>query len=123
MLMLMRMIGIGTFRLAVSLTLLAGANVGGADLRVLDAAELRAAVASAKPGTRLLLAGGRYGAGFHFANIRGDAAHPIVIAAADPQNPPVFHDGNTGLHLSNPAYVELHDLVLQKMPRTWRLPL
>src|SRR5262245_41401873 len=73
-----------------------------ADVTVTRAAELRAAVAAAKPGTRLVLAGGLYGAGFHFSNLRGEEGRPIVIAAADPQHPPVFRDGNTGLHLANP---------------------
>src|SRR4026209_2586065 len=85
------------------------------DGKVNGAAELRAAVAAAKPGTRLALAGGNYGAGFHFTNLRGEANRPIIIAAADPKQPPVFRDGDVGLHLSNPAYVELHDLQITKL--------
>src|SRR5687767_6554592 len=87
------------------------------EVKVNNAAELRAAVADAKPGTRLMLAGGSYGAGFHFANLRGEEGRPIVIAAADPGQPPVFHEGNAGLHLSNPAYVELHHLVFTNLAR------
>ena len=86
-----------------------------ADVRVANASELRAAVAEAKPGTRILLAGGNYGAGFHFSNVRGEEKRPIVIAAADPAQPPVFRDGNAAMHFSNPAYVELHDLVFAKL--------
>jgi hypothetical protein len=86
-----------------------------AEVAVNGPAELRAAVASARPGTRLLLAGGNYGAGFQFRNLRGEEKRPIIIAAADPQNPPVFRDGNTGLHLPNPAYVELHHLAFTKL--------
>jgi hypothetical protein len=82
---------------------------------VAGAAELRAAVAAAKPGTRLLLAGGTYAGGFQFANLRGTAGQPIVLAAADPGQAPVFTGAKTGLHLSNPAYVELHDLVFEKL--------
>jgi hypothetical protein len=93
-----------------------GAGVShGADIAVRGAAELRSAVAAAKPGTRLLLAGGNYAGGFHFANLRGEAGKPIVIGAADPKEPPVFTDGNTGLHLSNPAFLELHDLAFAKL--------
>ena len=80
-----------------------------------DAAGFRAAVGAAQPGTRILLAGGVYGAGFHFANLRGEQGRPIVIAAADPTQPPIFRDGNTGVHLSNPAFVELRDLVFTKL--------
>jgi hypothetical protein len=87
----------------------------GADVSVRDAATFRAAVAAAKPGTRILLASGVYGGGFHFSNLRGEQGQSIVIAAADPQQPPVFRDANTGLHLSNPAFVELRDLVFTKL--------
>lgn len=69
-----------------------------------------AAVTAAVPGTRILLAPGVYGGGFHFRNVRGEAGRPIVVAAADPGRRPVFRDANTGLHFSNPAFLELHDL-------------
>lgn len=86
-----------------------------ADVAVAGPAELRAAVAAAKPGTRVLLAGGDYGAGYRFADLRGEPGRPIVIAAADSKNPPVFSGGNVAIHLSNPAYVELHGLVITRM--------
>lgn len=86
-----------------------------ADVAVRTAAEFRAAVAAAKPGTRILLAGGNYGGGFHFTQLRGEPGNPIVIAAADPQNPPVFTGANIGLHLSNPAHVELRGLTITKI--------
>jgi hypothetical protein len=86
-----------------------------AEVKVNGPAELRAAVASARPGTRVVLAGGNYTGGFQFRNLRGEEKQPIIIAAADPQNPPVFRDGNTGLHLSNPAHVELHHLTFTKL--------
>jgi len=38
-----------------------------------------------------------------------------VIAAADPQHPPVFSNAKTGLQLSNPAHVELSGLVFEKL--------
>ncbi|PAW68212.1 MAG: hypothetical protein B9S34_03140 [Opitutia bacterium Tous-C1TDCM] len=89
----------------------AAAGLRAADVAVRDAAGLRAAVAAAVPGTRVLLAGGNYGAGFHFANLRGAPGRPIVLAAADPAQPPVFQGDNTGLHLSAPAHVEVDGLV------------
>ncbi len=85
-----------------------------ADITVRDAASLRAAVAAAQPGTRIFLAGGEYGGGFHFTNLRGAPGRPIVLAAADGAQPPVFNGGNTGLHFSNPAYLELQGLVITK---------
>ncbi len=78
---------------------------------VRDAAGLRAAVAAAQPGARILLAPGRYPGGFSFSNLRGETNRPVVIAAADPQNPPVIEGGANGMQLSDPAFVELHDLV------------
>lgn len=77
---------------------------------VRDAAGLRAAVALAKPGTRILLAPGTYPGGFSFANLRGETNQPVVIAAADPLNPPLIQGGATGMHLTDPAFVELHHL-------------
>lgn len=80
-----------------------------------DATSFRTAVAAAQPGDRVLLAAGNYGGGFHFAHLRGARGRPIIIAAADPKNPPVFRDAKTGLHLSNPAHVELRDLVFEQL--------
>jgi hypothetical protein len=103
------------FAVAIAVVLLAGTDARAADVKVSGAAELRAAVAAAKPGTRILLAGGNYGAGFHFSNVRGEEKQPIIIAAADTNNLPVFRDGNVAMHFSNPAYVELHNLVFTKL--------
>jgi hypothetical protein len=95
---------VGTFSLASA-----------ADVAVRDAAGFRTALAEAKPGTRLLLAAGNYTGGFHASNLRGEPGRPIVIAAADPKQPPVFRDGNNALHLSNPAHVVLENLVLTQL--------
>jgi hypothetical protein len=78
---------------------------------VSNAASLRAAVTSAKPGTRILLAAGTYPGGFFFPNVRGQKGLPIVFAAADPQNPPVILGGSTGTQSSAPEWVELQHLV------------
>ena len=80
------------------------------DVAVHNAAELRAAVAAAKPGTTILLAEGAYGGDLFFANLRGEAGRPIVIASANPEKRAVFSYAKTGLHLANPAHVELRDL-------------
>src|SRR4051812_23860624 len=81
------------------------------DVAVHTPAEFRAAVAHAKPGTRITLAGGDYGGGFHFVDVRGAPGNPIIIAAADPKDPPIFNKAKTGMHFSNPAHLELRDLV------------
>ena len=85
------------------------------DVAVKDAGEFRTAVASAKPGTRILLAPGSYGGGHYFQDLRGEPGKPIVIAAADPQNPPMFDERAVGIHLSKPAYVELHHLAFERI--------
>jgi hypothetical protein len=87
------------------------APASAADVLVRNATELRAAVTSAQPGTRILLGEASYGGGFHFANLHGEPGKPIVIASADPKKPAVFRDAKAGMHLSNPRYVELRDLV------------
>ncbi|MEK7675952.1 MAG: DUF6298 domain-containing protein [Verrucomicrobiota bacterium] len=84
-----------------------------AEVTVRDAAGLREAVARAKPGTCILLAAGDYPGGFHFSSLRGEAGQPIVIAAADPSHPPVIIGGATGMHLTDPAYLELRDLTFR----------
>ena len=100
---------------AIAVIFLGALPIHAAEVKVNGASEFRAAVAAAKPGTRILLEGGNYGSGFYFSKLRGEEKQPIVIAAADSKNPPIFRDGNISMHLSNPAYVELHDLVFTKL--------
>jgi parallel beta helix pectate lyase-like protein len=92
--------------------LLCVGNASAADVSVHDAIEFRHAVAEAVPGTRILLAPGDYAGGFHFSIVRGETNRPIVIAAADPMRSPVIKGGETGIHFSDPAFVELHHLIL-----------
>jgi hypothetical protein len=109
---------LGARRVEVKLFLcliLAEILVSGAEVKVNNAREFRAAVSAAKPGTRILLGSGNYGGGFYFADLRGEKDNPIVIAAADPAQPPVFSQANVAMHLSNPAFLELHHLVLTKL--------
>lgn len=90
-------------------------GISSPEVLVQSAEEFRNAVSQAKPGARLLLAPGNYPGGFHFSNLRGETNHPIVIAAADPDHPPVIQGGTGGLQLSRPAFVELHHLVISNM--------
>jgi hypothetical protein len=41
----------------------------------------------------------------------GTKEQPIVIAGADPANPPIITGGGSGLHLSSPEHIELRDIV------------
>jgi hypothetical protein len=73
--------------------------------------ELRAALRTAQPGTQINMAPGEYRGGLYFANVRGAAGKPIVIAATDPQSPPVFT--GTGIQLSKVVHLELRNLQLR----------
>lgn len=73
-------------------------------------AELRAALARAAPGTRILVAPGAYAGGVVASGIRGTESRPVIVAGADPANPPVFRGGSSGWHLTQVEHVELRDL-------------
>ncbi len=77
---------------------------------VTNLAGLREAVAVARPGTRILVARGAYAGGSYFQGLRGAAGRPIVIAGADPADPPLFQGGSNGIHLTDPEHVVLEDL-------------
>jgi hypothetical protein len=77
---------------------------------VRDTEGLRAALRSARAGTTILVAPGEYGGGLSAAGLRGTAGAPIVIAGADPQQPPHFRGGGAAFHLSRVAHLELRDL-------------
>ena len=85
---------------------------GAAAVTVADTDGLRRALADAVPGTTIRIAPGTYRGGLSARGLRGEPGRPIVLAAADPERPPVFEGGDSGLHLSDPAHVELHDLVV-----------
>lgn len=78
-------------------------------VRVADDAALRAAVAAAKPGTRILIAPGKYRPGL-YATLVGTEKEPIVIEGADGKNPPLFEGGTEALHLSDCAYLTLRNI-------------
>lgn len=79
---------------------------------VSDRNSLIEAIRSASPGATILLAPGTYEGGLWFQGVQGTEDSPIVIAAADPHNPPVISGGGTALHLVEPAWLELRDLVI-----------
>lgn len=73
---------------------------------------LRQAAQKAQPGTTILIAPGTYRGGLSFARLRGEKGKPIVLGALDEKRPPVFKGGTSCFHLTDPSYVELHNLVL-----------
>lgn len=97
-------------------TLLGGCSViaptQAQEIKVSDSAGLRQAARSAQPGLHILLAPGDYAGGVYLENLAGTADQPIVIAAADPNQPPRFVGGTEALHLSEVSYLELRNLVV-----------
>ncbi|MFN0126929.1 MAG: right-handed parallel beta-helix repeat-containing protein [Verrucomicrobiales bacterium] len=83
-----------------------------AETRVADRESLVRALRTAKPGSTILLEPGKYPGGLSQAGLRGTADQPIVIAAADADDPPVIEGGASGIQLSSPEHVEWRDLVI-----------
>ena len=66
----------------------------------------------AKPGTRIVIDAGEYAGGLHISNLHGKPGRPIVIAGADPANPPRFRGGGSTIQLSDVSHLELRDLLV-----------
>ena len=86
----------------------------GEEVRVGTRDELARALSQARAGTTILVAPGTYRGGLSRASLRGTKEQRVVIAAADPTQPPVLEGGGSALHLSSPEFVELRDLVIVK---------
>lgn len=80
--------------------------------RVGSVEQLRAAARAAVAGTRIEILPGDYAGGVFLEGLRGEKGKPVIIAGADPRNPPRFNGSSDGFHVSNPAFVELHDLTI-----------
>lgn len=82
-------------------------------VEVRDDDSLRRALAGAQPGTRIVLASGKYRSGVYARDLRGTAELPITIEGADPKDPPLFEGGQLGLHLSDCAHLTLRNIVVR----------
>lgn len=78
--------------------------------RVADRESLVSAISNAQPGAVIQIAPGEYAGGMYFRGVRGEPDRPIIIAAQDPHQPPLFRGGGNGMQLSEPAHIELRDL-------------
>lgn len=76
-------------------------------------ASIAAAAHAARPGAAIRVHSGRYQGGQWVENLRGSAGAPIWLGGAPGEEPPLIEGGGEGLHLVRPAYVVLHDLVVQ----------
>lgn len=97
---------------ALLLVLASGAAIADT-VTVRDADALRRAVREAKPGRTVLVAPGEYAGGLWFENVNGEAGKPVVVAGADPKNPPVFRGGGEAMHFAGARHLELRDLAVE----------
>lgn len=81
---------------------------------VRDSVSLRRAAATVQPGDTIALEPGRYEGDVYIENLAGAPERPVVIAARDPQHPPIFQGGGECLHISRAQYLEIRDLVLER---------
>lgn len=72
------------------------------------------AARAAKPGDRIVLASGVYEGSLHLDRLRGEEGRPIIIAGADPANPPTIRGRAQCVHLTAPAWVTVEHLVLER---------
>lgn len=84
-------------------------------IQVSSTAELKTAAARAKPGQTILLSPGTYAGDLYLERINGERGAPIIIRGADPNRPPTFQNGSTGIHLSRCSYITLKDIGIRKM--------
>lgn len=79
-------------------------------LTVTSTTELRTVLDGAAAGTVILLAPGVYTGGVTVRDKSGAPGNPILIAAKDPANPPIFEGGRQAIHLSDCNHVTLRGL-------------
>jgi len=80
-------------------------------VKVANRAEFVKALKEATPGTKILLAPGKYPGGVYHKGLKGTKARPILIASADPKRPAVFEGGYCSFQFSGAEHVEFRDLV------------
>tara|TARA_R110002096_G_scaffold91625_20_gene207368 strand:- start:2706 stop:3884 length:1179 start_codon:yes stop_codon:yes gene_type:complete len=95
------------------------ASLNAAPVSVNDRAGLITAAQSAIPGTVIRLEAGNYAGGVQIRAVNGTESAPIVIEAADPENPPLFSanlGGNTAIQLSGCSHIILRNLRVTGFP-------
>lgn len=74
---------------------------------------LRAALSEARAGDRILIGPGVYPGTYRAAGLAGTGKEPVLIAAAEPSDAPVFGGGSAAFHLSACSHVILRDLIVR----------
>ncbi|MCE9548152.1 MAG: right-handed parallel beta-helix repeat-containing protein, partial [Planctomycetia bacterium] len=85
----------------------------GNTVQVANDATLRQAIGSAKPGTRIQIAPGRYQPGLFVKNLRGTQERPITIEGSDEQHPPLFEGGHEAWHFSGCEHLTLRNVAVK----------
>jgi pectate lyase len=85
-------------------------------VRVKNSSELSRAISTIRPGTTLLLEPGLYSGGIYLRNIEGKDKQPVVIEAADPDNPPVFTGGRQAIHLADCSNIIMRNIKVKGFP-------
>ncbi len=85
-------------------------SIRAAEVMVNNRTDLHRALQSATPGTIIRVAPGKYQGGLSASKLEGLASQPIIITGADPEKPPLFEGGSSGIQLSGCSHVELRDL-------------
>ncbi len=93
-----------------------GLPLGAAEIRVKSSAQLSRAARDLKPADTLLLEPGSYSGRIYLGGVAGAKDRPVVIEAADPNNPPVFAGGGQALHLADCSYVTLRNIRAEGFP-------
>ncbi len=81
-------------------------------VRVADDAALRQVLRAAQPGTRIVIAPGKYRPEVYAANLKGTAEAPIIIEGADAKDKPLFQGGRQGLHFSDCTHLTLRNIAI-----------
>lgn len=77
---------------------------------VKDRTGLVRALQEAKPGDVVKVAPGKYAGGLMVTGLQGTKEKPVVVTAADREQPPVIEGGASGMQLSGCQWVELSHL-------------
>ncbi|QYK54270.1 MAG: right-handed parallel beta-helix repeat-containing protein [Fimbriimonadaceae bacterium] len=85
------------------------------EVRVSTDAELQKALKDARPGVTILIAPGDYQGGIFQSNLQGTAEKPITISGVDPDRRPVFTGGNSGIHIIQPAHLNIRNIVIRNV--------
>ncbi len=91
--------------------LAAAADLIAGPIEVAGTAALKEAARSARPGARILLAGGTYQGDCKLTGVKGGPEALIGIVARDPAHPPVFEGGEVAFQLIDCAYLLVEGIV------------